>query len=133
MVIKKTKNKYTKNNNKNKTTLVKKITITKLRELSEKTDGLVIKGYPGNANELMNYINFYWTDDDILLDGSKFTPEDCFLFVKDGIRNIYFEMSNKPINMHLLAIWRHTNRESFPNTWLSEYIVYNLDIKKWFP
>ena len=130
MVIKKTKNKYTKNNNKNKTTLVKKITITKLRELSEKTDGLIIQGCLDGANDIIDYFNNIWTEENILLDGSKFSPEDCFVFVNDGIRCIYFEIRNKPIDMDRLVVWRLRSRDIFHGIWLSDYVENKFNKKE---
>ena len=130
MATKKIKNKNIKNNNKNKTTLVKKITITKLRELSEKTDGLIIQGCLDDANDLIDYFNNIWTEENILLDGSKFTPEDCFIFVNDGIRCIYFGIWNKPIDINRLAVWRLRSRDVFHGIWLSDYIANKLNRKE---
>ena len=130
MATKKIKNKNIKNNNKNKTTLVKKITITKLRELSEKTDGLIIQGCLDDANDLIDYFNNIWTEENILLDGSKFTPEDCFIFVNDGIRCIYFGIWNKPIDTYRLAAWRLWTYNFYNGIWLSDYVENRLNRKE---
>ena len=130
MATKKIKNKNTKNNNKNKTPLVKKITITKLKELSEKTDGLIIQGCLDDANDLIDYFNNIWTEENILLAGFKFSPEDCFIFENDGIRCICFEICYKPIDTYRLAAWRLWTYNFYNGIWLSDYVENRLNRKE---
>ena len=84
-------------------------------------EGLVIQGCGGDPQEWLDGINGILTENQILLDGTKF--EDAYLFKHDGVTNLLFPMDGKAnLNVGRLAMWRIGTHETFGGTWLSDYV-----------
>ena len=66
------------------------ISVDDLRELSKKRDGLITKDFLDDENNVIDNFNTIGTEENILLDGFKLTPEDFSEFVNNGISCIYF-------------------------------------------
>ena len=99
---------------------IKNITTDDLRKMNHQV-GLVIQGCGGDPQEWLDGINGILTENQILLDGTKF--EDAYLFKHDGVTNLLFPMDGKAnLNVGRLAMWRIGTHETFGGTWLSDYV-----------
>ena len=61
---------------------IKQINANDLRAMKNK-EGLILQGCGGDLNEWVDGINGMLTDEEILLDGTKF--ENCSAFTHDGV------------------------------------------------
>lgn len=105
---------------------IKTVTIEELRRMKEH-EGLVLQGCGGSLDEWVDGINEMLTESGILLDGSKFKPENCRTFTHDGCTCLLFPFSDEvKLDMGKLAMWRLTTHDVFGSTWLSDYVPNRL-------
>ena len=104
------------------TATVKHISLNEVRKLTKKTEGLVLQGCAGEPVEWIGHINEHLTQSGILRDGFVFKPEDCAVFVNNGVICIYFDICGKPIDICQLATWRWMSRFVYHGMWLSDYV-----------
>jgi hypothetical protein len=105
---------------------VKHITIRELGKLSG-SEGLILQGCGGSANEWIDGINEELTNEGILLDGSKFS--DVYSFEYDGLTNLLFSMEDVNLDLGKLAMWRIASHDKYGGIWLSDYLPNRLGIR----
>ena len=89
----------------------------------EGREGLILQGCGGDPQEWVDGINDMFTEEGLLLDGTKFDSEDCAVFDNDGLTCILYEFTDKThINMGKLAVWRIASHDTFGGTWLSDFV-----------
>lgn len=105
---------------------IKTVTIEELRRMKEH-EGLVLQGCGGSLDEWVDGINEMLTESGILLNGSKFKPENCRTFVNDGCTCLLFPLSEDiKVDVGKLAMWRLSTHDTFGGTWLSDYVPNRL-------
>lgn len=103
---------------------IKTITTDDLRRMNGK-EGLILQGCGGNLQEWLDGINELFTEEKLLLDGTKF--ENISAFEHDGLTNLLFPFDNDvKLDMGRLAMWRLKTHETFGGTWLSDYVPNRL-------
>lgn len=103
---------------------IKKITTEDLRRMND-SDGLVLQGCGGDLQEWMDGINSLFTEEKLLLNGTKF--ENIYVFENEGLTNLLFPFNDSAtLDMGRLAIWRLRSHEQFGGTWLSDYVPNRL-------
>ena len=103
---------------------IKKITAEDLRRMND-SDGLVLQGCGGDLQEWLDGINSLFTEEKLLLNGTKF--ENIYAFENEGLTNLLFPFNDSAkLDMGRLAIWRLRSHEQFGGTWLSDYISNRL-------
>ncbi len=101
---------------------VKIIDTTELREMSKK-EVLILQGCGGELKEWIDGINQMFTENEILLEGTKFREEECYAFRNNKTTCLLFPFSEDvKLNMGKLAIWRIGTHHQFAGTWLSDYV-----------
>lgn len=86
-------------------------------------EGLVLQGCGGDPQEWIDGINEMLTEEEILLDGTKFDSEDCAVFKNNDSTCILYEFTDKTkFNMGRFAIWRLDTHATFGGTWLSDFV-----------
>jgi len=104
---------------------IKKITTDELRQMND-SDGLVPQGCGGDLQEWLDGINGLFTEEKLLLNGTKF--ENIYAFENEGLINLLFPFNDSAkLDMGRLAVWRLCSHEQFGGTWLSDYIPNRLD------
>ena len=99
---------------------IKRITAEDLRRMND-SDGLVLQGCGGDLQEWLDGINDLFTEEKLLLNGTKF--ENIYAFENEGLTNLLFPFNDSAkLDMGRLAIWRLRSHEQFGGTWLSDYI-----------
>ncbi len=98
---------------------MRKVSIKELRCMKDK-EGLVLQGCGGDLQEWENGINNILTDQNILLNGTRF--KNVMSFQKDGLTNLLFPFEDVEINIGKLAMWRLQTHGQFGGTWLSDYV-----------
>lgn len=99
---------------------IKKITTEDLRRMND-SDGLVLQGCGGDLQEWLDGINGLFTEEKLLLNGTKF--ENIYAFENKGLTNLLFPFNDSAeLDMGRLAIWRLRSHEQFGGTWLSDYV-----------
>ena len=83
-------------------------------------EGLVLQGCGGDLQEWENGINDILTDQNILMNGTRF--KNVMSFKKDGLTNLLFPFEDVEINIGKLAMWRLQTHGQFGGTWLSDYV-----------
>jgi hypothetical protein len=106
-------------------TTIRNISVDELKRLAT-SEGLILQGCGGDPQEWLDGINEILTDEQILLDGSKFA--DISVFGHNGSTNILFGMDDVNIDVGKLAIWRLQSHSTFGGTWLSDYRVNQLGV-----
>lgn len=99
------------------------ITADDLRRM-EGQEGLVLQGCGGDLQKWVDEINKWFTDDGILLKGSRF--ENVSVFQHGELTNLLFFMEGVELNPGKLAIWRLRTHDRFGGTWLSDYVPNKL-------
>ena len=99
------------------------ITINELRQMKHK-EGMILQGCGGDILEWVIGINELLTQEDILLEGTKF--ENVRSFFHEGSTNLLFAFEDVKLDFGKLAIWRLRSRETFGGTWLSDYVANKL-------
>lgn len=103
---------------------IKKITTEDLRRMNN-CDGLVLQGCGGDLQEWLDGINSLFTEEKLLLNGTKF--ENIYAFENEGLTNLLFPFNDSAaLDMGRLAIWRLCSHEQFGGTWLSDYVPNRL-------
>ncbi len=103
---------------------IKKITTEDLRRMND-SDGLVLQGCGGDLQEWLDGINSLFTEEKLLLNGTKF--ENIYTFENEGLTNLLFPFNDSAkLDMGKLAIWRLRSHEQFGGTWLSDYVPNRL-------
>lgn len=103
---------------------IKTITTDELRKMNG-SEGLILQGCGGDPQEWLDGINEMLTEQNILLDGSKF--ENCFSFEHDGMTCLLFPFEkNVKLDVGRLAMWRLQTHETFGGKWLSDYVPNRL-------
>ncbi len=105
---------------------VKQINMNELRGY-EGREGLILQGCGGPLQEWIDGINEMLTEEGILLDGTKFTEDDCVSFKNDDITCLMFEFNeNIKLDMGKLAMWRLKTHSAFSGKWLSDFVDHQL-------
>ena len=87
-----------------------------------KGEALILRGCGGNLDEWVDGINELLTEEEILLDGTKFT--EIFTFDYDGLTCLGFAFTNDvKLNIGKLAMWRLYTRDNFGGIWLSDFVA----------
>lgn len=103
---------------------INRITTDDLRRMNN-SEGLILQGCGGDLQEWQDGINEILTEENILLNGSKF--ENCFVFEHNGITCLLFPFEeNVKLDTGKLAIWRLRSHSTFGGTWLSDYVPNRL-------
>ena len=96
------------------------VTTDELREMRG-SEGLILQGCGGDLTEWVDGINEMLTQEDILLEGTKFN--EVHAFKHKGLTNLLFPFSEDvKLNIGKLAIWRLASHEIFGGTWLTDYV-----------
>lgn len=104
---------------------IKKITVEDICRMNN-SEGLVLQGCGGDLQEWLDGINDLFTEEKLLLGGTKF--ENIYAFENEGLTNLLFPFNDSAkLDMGRLAIWRLRSHEQFGGTWLSDYIPNRLD------
>ena len=98
---------------------MRKVSIQELRHMKDK-EGLVLQGCGGDLQEWENGVNDILTDQNILLNGTRF--KNVMFFQKDGLTNLLFPFEDVEINIGKLSMWRLQTHGQFGGTWLSDYV-----------
>ncbi len=98
---------------------MRNVSIKELRCMKDK-EGLVLQGCGGDLQEWENGINNILTDQNILLNGTRF--KNVMSFQKDGLTNLLFPFEDVEINIGKLSMWRLQTHGQFGGTWLSDYV-----------
>ena len=99
------------------------ITINELRQMKHK-EGMILQGCGGDIQEWVIGINELLTQEDILLEGTKF--ENARSFFHEGSTNLLFPFEDVKLDFGKLAIWRLRSHGTFGGTWLSDYVANKL-------
>lgn len=103
---------------------IKKITAEDLRRMDGK-EGLILQGCGGELQEWLDGINDMFTEEKLLLNGTKF--EDIYAFEHDGLTCLMFPFSEDvKLDVGRLAMWRLQTHGQFGGTWLSDYVPNRL-------
>lgn len=96
--------------------MIKKITAEELRRMKD-SEGLVLQGCGGDLHEWVDGINNLLTQAGILLNGTKFKPENCMAFERDSVTCLLFPFTNDvKLQMGGLAMWRLATYGDFGGT-----------------
>ena len=98
---------------------MRNVSIKELRCMKDK-EGLVLQGCGGDLQEWENGINDILTEQNILLNGTRF--KNVMSFQKDGLTNLLFPFEDVEINIGKLSMWRLQTHGQFGGTWLSDYV-----------
>ena len=103
---------------------IKSISLHDLRKMND-SEGLVLQGCGGDLQEWVDGINDMLTESGILQNDNRF--EKAYSFKHEGLTCLLFPFEDVQLDVGKLAIWRLRTREDFGSTWLSDYIVNNLE------
>lgn len=104
--------------------MMTELTTDQLRSMSGQ-EGLILQGCGGDLQEWLDGINDLFTEEGILLDGTRF--KDAAVFRHDGLTNLLFSFDDVKVNGGRLAAWRVNTHEVFGGTWLSDYVPNYLE------
>ena len=102
---------------------MKQITTDDLRRM-EGREGLVLQGCGGSLQEWVDGINDMFSEQGILLNGSRF--ENVSTFQRGDLTNLLFPLDEVELDLGQLAMWRLQTHEQFGGTWLSDYVPNRL-------
>lgn len=100
------------------------ITADELRQMQDQ-EGLILQGCGGEPQEWLDGINDLFTNEGILLNGTRF--QNCSVFEHNNLTCIMFPFEGVDLNIGRLAMWRIQTRGNYGGTWLSDYIPNYLD------
>lgn len=95
------------------------ITTDDLRKMSDK-EGLILQGCGGDLQEWVDGINDMFTENGILMNGSKF--EKVYAFKNENLTNLLYPFDDVELSEGKLAMWRISTHTQFHGTWLSDYV-----------
>lgn len=95
-----------------------------LRHMDGK-EGLILMGCGGDLQEWLDGINDMLTNENILLNGSKF--ESCSAFQMKDLTCLLFPFEGVELDAGKLAMWRLASWQQFGGTWLSDFVPNHLD------
>lgn len=105
---------------------VKTIKMEELREYEGK-NGLILQGCGGDPQEWINGINNLFTEQGLLLDGTKFKSEDCAVFKNGNSTCILFPFAEDiKLSYGKLSMWRLATHENMGGTWLIDFVDHQL-------
>lgn len=105
---------------------VKTIKMEELREYEGK-NGLILQGCGGDPQEWINGINNLFTEQGLLLDGTKFKAEDCAVFKNGNSTCILFPFAEDiKLSYGKLSMWRLATHENMGGTWLIDFVDHQL-------
>ena len=102
---------------------MKEITTDDLRRM-EGREGLVLQGCGGSLQEWVDGINDMFSEQGILLNGSRF--ENVLTFQRGNLTNLLFPFDGVELDHGQLAVWRLITHSEFGGTWLSDYVPNQL-------
>ena len=91
-------------------------------------EGLILQGCGGDLQEWVTGINDMLTEENILLDGSRF--EQASVFEHQGLTNLFLPFDDVKLDMGKLAVWRITAGRRFGSMWLSDHLDHPLGGQK---
>lgn len=100
------------------------ITTDDVRQMQDQ-EALILQGCGGKPQEWLDGINDLFTNEGILLNGTRF--QDCSVFQHGGRTCILFPFEGVELNIGRLAMWRIQSHGNYGGTWLSDYIPNYLD------
>ena len=100
------------------------ITADDLRQMQD-PEGLILQGCGGEPQEWLDGINDLFTNEGILLNGTRF--QNCSVFEHNNLTCIMFPFEGVDLNIGRLAMWRIQTHGNYGGTWLSDYIPNYLD------
>ena len=100
------------------------ITTDDVRQMQDQ-EALILQGCGGEPQEWLDGINDLFTNEGILLNGTRF--QDCSVFQHGGRTCILFPFEGVELNIARLAMWRIQSHGNYGGTWLSDYIPNYLD------
>lgn len=100
------------------------ITADELRQMQDQ-EGLILQGCGGEPQEWLDGINDLFTNEGILLNGTRF--QNCSVFEHNNLTCIMFPFEGVDLNIGKLAMWRIQTHGNYGGTWLSDYIPNYLD------
>ena len=103
---------------------IKSISLHDLRKMNN-SEALILQGCGGDLKEWVDGINDMLTESGILQNDNRF--EKAYSFKNGGLTCLLFPFEDVQLDVGKLAIWRLRTREDFGSTWLSDYIVNNLE------
>lgn len=99
-------------------------TITKIKaeqlRRPDTPEGLILQGCGGDLQEWITGINDMLTEENILLNGSRF--EKAFVFQNEDRTNLFLPFEDVKLDIGKLAIWRLNTRGYFGSMWRSDYV-----------
>ena len=98
--------------------MIKPITLEDVK--NHEGEALILRGCGGSLNEWFDGINEMLTEENILIDGSKFS--NCFTFDFNGLTCLAFPLRDTELNIGKLAIWRLQTRDNFGGIWRSDFV-----------
>ncbi len=99
---------------------IKSITTNDLRYMKDR-EGLILQGCGGNQQEWLDGINNLFTENGILMEGTKFQNISSFQY--DGVTCLLYPMDDTvKLNIGKLSMWRLASHETFGGTWLSDFV-----------
>ena len=101
--------------------MVNKITTTELRQ-GKINGGIIFQGCAEPHEDWVNGINEMLTDEGILLEGTKYKPEDVYTFQHEGITNLVFPFEPVKLDIGKLAMWRLATHGTFSAKWVEDYV-----------
>ena len=103
---------------------IKNITPDDLRQMQDR-EALILQGCGGEPQDWLDGINDLFTNEGILLNGTRF--QNCSVFEHNNLTCIMFPFDGVELNIGRLAMWRIQNHDFYGGTWLSDYIPNYLD------
>ena len=86
-------------------------------------EGLILQGCGGDLTEWVDGINEELTNNGILLDGTKFSIDDCVSFKNEGVTCMLYQFNEHiKLDMGKLAMWRLKTHGAFSGKWLTDYV-----------
>ena len=101
--------------------MVKKITTTELRQ-GKINGGIIFQGCAEPNEDWVNGVNEMLTDEGILLEGTKYKPDDVYSFEHEGITNLVFPFEPVKLDIGKLAMWRLATHGTFSAKWVEDYV-----------
>lgn len=98
---------------------IENITTDELRKMGDK-EGLILQGCGGDLQEWIDGVNEMLTENEILLNGTKF--EKVYSFQNGNLTNLLYPFDDVDLSMGKLAMWRIASYTQFCGSWLSDYV-----------